>query len=557
MRRLELFLILVSALGLALYLWGALAAPVVLWSDSRIDMDWARNGIGISRPVPAPPPGEPLVHPPKPGYLVFLAVAMRAAPGLGPARSVVLVQSLLLWLSIVATCWFTLRRTGGPSGLWACVLLLAALRVRDAAGAVMSEAISAALFLPLAALCVWKPSRSWAFACAGVAAAVLFAIRPDAGAVLFLLMAASLLHGRNWRALGVFAAAFAVLTLGVWALTRPAAGPDPLRGVGHPVLEASAEYYWRPSLGEWPRAKTQSQMGREELERAAGNWKRTLSRGGLDARRELIWRAFHGLLGTEFYDGRWSRLYGRVDEAARLLTPLFILAMIAALALPSPPGQPQSRVVGSLLLLSIVGHNLVFGSNPRYLIPVLPFLLLLLVVRLVAPGVFSVARLAVFGLVLAALVAVTFLNGEVLDWQWGRIESAGVILRQPIARGCLPAPPSTLHVRIAPNLLPTAAQLLVRGPGSQVLYSSLEDSRRNRPQITIPIPDWLAASNSKEASIIEISSFGSYDPHHFLLFPVIPPPWAAPARRADSSDLSPSTGVRAGSLDWWAHPGAD
>ena len=265
MRRLEFLFILASLLGLALYLWGALAAPVVMWSDSQIDMDWARNGIGIFRPVPAPPPGEPLVHPPKVGYLVFLAAAMRAAPGLGEARSVVLVQSLLLWLSIVGTCWFVLRRTGNSSGLWACVLLLAALRIRDSASAVMSESISAALFLPLAALCVWRPARGWAFGCAGLAAAVLFAIRPDVGAMLFLLMAASLLHGRGWRPLGIFTASFAVLTLGVWIATRSSAGPDPLRGVGHPVLEASAEYYWRPSLGEWPRAETQSQMGRKEL----------------------------------------------------------------------------------------------------------------------------------------------------------------------------------------------------------------------------------------------------------------------------------------------------
>ncbi len=557
MRGLRFGLVVTSAAGLALYLWGALAAPVVMWSDSRIDMDWARSGIGIFRPVPEPPPGEPLVHPPKVGYLVFLAAAMRAAPGLGAARSVVLFQSLLLWLSIVGTCWFILRRTANASGLWACVVLLAALRIRDSASAVMSEAISSALFLPLAALCVWRPRRGWPFAFVGLAAAVLFSIRPDVGAVLFLLMAASLLQGRMWRPLAVFAASFAVLTLGVWAATRSSAGPDPLRGVGHPILEASAEYYWRPSLGEWPRAQTQSQMGRKEIQRAAENWKRTLSRGGPDTRRELVWRAFHGLLGTDFYDGRWSRCYSRVDEVSRLLTPIFILAMIAALVFPSAPEQSAARVVGILLLLSIVGHNLVFGSNPRYLVPVLPFLLLLPITRLVAPGVFSAPRLAVFGLALAALAAMTFLHREVLDWQWGKIESAGVILRQPLARGSLPPPPSTLHLRIAPPLVPTGAGILVRGPGGQVLYSSLGDSHRSRPAISIPIPDWLAAANAKETSILEISSTGSYDRYNYLLFPVIPPYWAPAARRAGSPDLSPSTGVRAGSLDWWAHPGTD
>lgn len=547
----------VSLLGLGLYLWGALAAPVVLWSDSEIDMGWARSGVGIFRPVAEPPPGEPLVHPPKPGYLVFLAAAMRAAPALGEARSVVLVQSFLLWLSIVGTCWFIACRSGNGIWLWAGLLLLAVFRMRDAASAVMSEAICAALFLPLAALSIWRPRRPWVCASTGFGAAVLFAIRPDVGAVLFLLTAAAFLAGRSWRCLGVYVASFTLLTLGVWIVTRPAAGSDPLRGVGHPVLEASAEYYWRPSLGEWPRAETQSAMGRKELDRAAGNWKRTLARLGPDTRRELVWRAFHGLLGTEFYDARWSRLYGRLDEASRLLTPFLILAAVAALALPARGMEPGARLPGGLLLASIVGHNLVFGSNPRYLLPLLPFLLLFPIGAIAALRGLSVLGRAAWGVVLAALIVLTCLHREVLDWQWGMVESAGITLRQPIARRGLPPPPATLHFRIAAPFMPTNAQMLVRGPGGRVLYESSADPRRNQPDIAIPIPAWLAAANSNEPTVIEITSFGSYDREHFLLFPVVPPPWAKTARRAGSPDLSPATGVRAGSLDWWAHADTD
>jgi hypothetical protein len=35
---------LLGAAGLAVYLWPALEAPVVLWSDSHIDLAWAREG---------------------------------------------------------------------------------------------------------------------------------------------------------------------------------------------------------------------------------------------------------------------------------------------------------------------------------------------------------------------------------------------------------------------------------------------------------------------------------------------------------------------------------
>jgi hypothetical protein len=50
-------------------------------------------------------------------------------------------------------------------------------------------------------------------------------------------------------------------------------------------------------------------------------------------------------------------------------------------------------------------------------------------------------------------------------------------------------------------------------------------------------------------------TFGSYGEFQYLLFPVIPPPWRARAVREGSDALSSSTGIRSGSLDWWAHPG--
>ncbi len=544
-----------AVLVLALYLWGALAAPVVLWSDSTIDMDWARSGVGIFRPVPAPPPGEPLVHPPKFGYLLFLRGAIRALPFLGEGRSVALVQSLLLWISIVLTSWFLFRRVGPASGLAAILLLMAVWRIRDGASAVMSEAIAAALFLPLAALAVWAPRRPIVQILAGVGAAVLFAIRPDVGAILFAIAVVLLCRDRLWRSVAIYAATFLLLAIGSWAATRSVSGSDPIRGIGHPILEASAEYYWRPSLGQWPRAETQAGMARAELERTAHNWKRTLSRFGYDTRRELFWRAVHGLLGTEFYDATWSHPYQILDTAFRLLTPFMILVFLAAIALPSLP-EARTSLAGSLLFLSIVGHNLVLGSNPRYLLPVLPFLLVLLAVAATALARASWPRRAGAGLLLLALVALAFTQRDVLDWQWGMIESPGVTIRQPIPTARLPErEPATLHIRIATPVLPSATQLDVLGPGGRLLYSSAGDSNRERPFLTIPLPAWLLEANRKGPVELSLRSQGGFGPTSYLLFPVIPPPWGAPARREGSEALSPETGVLAGSLDWWAHAG--
>ncbi len=547
--------VLVATCGLALYLWGALAAPVVMWSDSSIDMDWARAGAGIFRPIPPPPPGEPLGHPPKTGYLLFLRLAMRAAPGLGEGRSIVLLQSLFLWASLVASCCLIGKRLGGWTGTGTALLLFSVLRIRDAASAVMSEAISAAIFLPLALLVIWPPRRGGALAATGVGAAILFAIRPDFGAILFLITAAGLSRKRRWRGLAAYGMGFAAVTLFVWGATRRATGPDPLRGAGHPILEASAEYYWRPALGPWPRA-SEAQMGRRELEEAVRNWARTFSRWDVDGRRELVWRAFHGFLGTEFYDARWSRAYAAIDTASRIAAPFLLLAAVAALALPLSAVAPGARVAGILTLAAVVAHDLVFGSNPRYLAPLLAFLLF----PLAAAGrAFPQARRSgrrMVPLIFFLLVLLALRERQILDWQWGKIESAGVTIRQPIARGALPSrAPATLHIRIAAPLVPTNAQIGLSA-GGRALWSSTGRLDRDRPLITADLPAWLLEANARGAVELQLTSAGDYGPFSYLLFPVIPPPWSRAARR-DGGDLSPSTGVRWGALDWWAHAGTE
>jgi len=62
-----------GAVGLALYLWPALAAPVVLWSDSRVDLEWARAGDLW--------PARVGTHVAKPAYLLFLRAALVARGG--------------------------------------------------------------------------------------------------------------------------------------------------------------------------------------------------------------------------------------------------------------------------------------------------------------------------------------------------------------------------------------------------------------------------------------------------------------------------------------------
>src|SRR5262249_508747 len=131
---------------------------------------------------------------------------------------------------------------------------------------------------------------------------------------------------------------------------------------------------------------------------------------------------------------------------------------------------------------------------------------------------------------------------------------AGVTLRQNIPRGSLPvAEPATLHMRIA-QPVPSGAHFSIV-VDNRVLFDSEQSAAPERPVITLSLPSWLLEKNAHESLEIELRSHGSYDPFSFLLFPVIPRPWASSAHRDGSVDLSPTTGIASGSLDWWTHRG--
>lgn len=539
-----------GALGLAVYLWPALSAPVVLWSDSTADMEWARKGIGIFQPAPR---GD---HPAKPTYLLFLRGALALPITADEPRRVVLLQSLLLWAAIGGTACFFAKKRGAAAAAVLYVLLILFLRLRDSASAVMSEALSAALFLPLAACVLWPPRRPAGQLLAGLGGAVLFWARPNLGVIALVLLLLHFAATRRWSGLLAVLAVFTAISVPLWLDTRPPEEGDPLGGLSYPLLEATADYYWRPSIETWPRGDTPREQMRAELWRAAANWKTRLAERGPDSRRELIWRALHGLLGTEFYDARWSRSYQSATAISRILSPFLIAAALASLFCFFSGGETGAGLAGLLLVLFLIAQNLVLGPNPRYELPALPALILFgLAAASSGLGSPIPRRLTAIALFLA-LTAALYLVRYALDWQWGKIEAPGVKIIQSIPKGALPSSePATLHIRVAAPLVPTAAGLEVYGPLDRLLYSSLDDRARQRPFITIPVPAWLLQVNQEGSVELSLVSRGGYGSTSYLLFPVVPPPWARAARRENSPELSPATRIRSGSLDWWAHAG--
>lgn len=541
-------LLLLALSGLFLYLWPALSAPVVLWSDSEIDLEWARRGVGIVSPVPPAPAGEEQpAHPAKPAYLLFLRTVLAVAPVSYGERAIVVVQSLLLWISIAGTSLFVGSRRGWRLGVSLYLLLLLLLRVRDSASAVMPEALAAALLLPIAARFLDPPRTRGGQLVLGLAVALLFWVRPNVGGVALLLVLTAFAARREWRAALPVIAGFAILFLPVWLATRSTAL---LRGLSYPILEASLPYGWTAGGSLANRTSPQSAIERNELDVAMSNWKAAVSETPADTRRDLIWRALHGLFGTEFYDSRWSAAYSRLTEASRVAFPLVILAAAVFLLRRSP--------VGALLLILLVLQNLGLGSRPRFVLPFLPALLLLaLATASDARNRRTKERLLIAGAFALSLLLIAT-QAHILDREWGRIEEGGIAIRQRIPRGSLPKrSPATLHLRIAPPKVPSSAHLMVLAPDGTPLYRSEKDAARSRPAITIPLPQSLLDANAAEATEIKVVSLGSYGDLDYLLFPVIPRPWRPRALRDGSRFLSPSTSLRSGSFDWWAHAGLD
>jgi hypothetical protein len=158
-----------------------------------------------------------------------------------------------------------------------------------------------------------------------------------------------------------------------------------------------------------------------------------------------------------------------------------------------------------------------------------------------------IAPLLVFG-ILAGIVS---LRPGVLDREWGRIEKSGVVLVQNIPRGGLDARRRELHVRIGALTGATTAELSITDDAGRKLFDSRANPHSDSPVAVVPLPADLLERNRRGPVALRFVAGPGFDETNFYVFPVVPWPWSAPARRNGSAVLSPSTGVVSGSLDWW------
>jgi hypothetical protein len=538
---------LLAAMFLAAYVFAAWRAPVVEWVDSRLDLDLASRPFGFL--LGTPDTGGPM-HPLKPLYILFLRLFLRAGvlAGGDPKRSIVVAQALLVWASFAVTARLLARHRGAAFGIASLVAFFFLLSARDAASAVMPEALATAGLLPLVALAVFRPPESpGATWLAGLSAAGLFFIRQNAGAAIVVVLIAALAFKPRFprRAL-VFGAGFLSLLVPLVVAQRLIRRPEARSGVSTGLVTGSLDYEWAPLAQPWPAAPSPSSVAGAERRLAAAGWRPMLHLRDPEVRRQWAWRLFHGLMGGEYYDARWSRTYRRLDEVSRSGRPIATLAAISLLVAGLFSRRSRAAAAaGILLLLLLTAQNLAIGSLPRF---GLPYLAPLWMLGLACAGWRSLAPAAV---VFALLGFFVLRSPQMLDREWGQIEKSGVVVRQTIPRGALGKDREMVRVRVASLIARTSAELSVTDDRGHTLFRSRENPRPERPEIVVPIPPDLRARNRKEPIELRFVAGSGFTDVDFYIFPVIPPPWGTPARREGSDELSPATGIARGSLDWW------
>ncbi len=414
----------------------------------------------------------------------------------------------------------------------------------------MSEALAAALFLPLSVIAFERPNNRRLVPIVALSLFILFWVRPNVGGVAFVVLIAGWGLRKSWKQILLVAVLLAAGVVVSWAATRRFAGNEAGRGIAGAVLFGSAEYNWSPALGTWPEAGG-SWLSNPRLRLAVRNWLRTFGLPAADRDRELSWRALHGIFGLDYYDARWSSLYRALDKTERT-AGLFLLVAAISFSVGAARRDAVIAVCAISLLLLLIGHNLLFASSPRLILPFLPaFLAMGAAAALRAGSRFQGGPLVLLGVVIIAFAVAP----QVTSWDWGLVESSGVILEQRIPARALPrVSPATLHVRIAPPPGSRSAHFVLT-VADRVLYRSTEDPDRTRPLITVPLPLEILRQNATAPIVLRLTAAGDYSPASYLLFAVVPPPWRTGAFRKDEKGLSPGSDIDSGALHWWAHAG--
>jgi hypothetical protein len=413
----------------------------------------------------------------------------------------------------------------------------------------------------LALLVLAVERRDAFFPAAGFLAALVALLRPNVGALavaIGVVAAAGSPRGLRKAAslVGCFVAV-AALAAGVGRWKRISLNPLSVEA-STPLLWGAADYYWKPDVGAWPSGLDAAEKGRAERAAAARLWKGKFRRWSGDDRRAFLWKLGHAVLSSEQIPPRWlSPAYRAYDTAIRRWWWLAALALLTLSAAVAFGGRGPWRFCPALIAAALVAQGAVFGADPRFALPLLPAWCVVLLLAL--PGSVLSPRALVAGAVtLAAFVALLAAVPDASTSDYGVVRGpAPLSFRLPASAFTRTAGRATIHVRFL-----ELSQKFDRGVTIETGGTPLQ---RYEPDPARPYPAFLSAvvggelleTARRDGLVVDLRPGGAAD-WNFFYFPVIPPPWAAPATiHREAAIESGYGGTTRGGIPWWVHDGAD
>lgn len=508
---------------------------------------------------------DPLEHHPehllKPGYILYLRLLLGSSEPF-PLRRVLLGDALAVIVACVAVC-VALSLTGRKrAGAITALCFLAYTPLRDAADHVLSETIATAGLLFCLAVFVFGLDRRWHFIfLAGVLAGLFAVIRPNvfvSFAALALVVLA--MDPSRRRFAPAFLAAFFSGCLTSAALGT--LGHVPLNPLGvrssSAILWGTADYYWLPDIGTWPVTSSGGVDKTRELRLAAHRWHTKLSHWTPDRRRALWWTLGHSWFSAEELPARWRGPlpYRWYDRGIRRWWWAIALCLVGLASGTAVNGRGCWRLAPLAVVVVILGQGVLFGADPRFSLPFVPLLFVLLALSLEGEAigarsvVAGVASLACGFVLIAAAPDMT--NSDYGILRAGQALAVHIPTRLFEHADHI----ATVHVRILEETqhLDRGVDIWIAGqPVAEYKPTGLpQENGFLTARLSGPLLG-IAKRTGVTLSVLPRGGSGA-----FLYFPVISWPWGTRVTIDHSAVFESGYGGEAsGGIPYWVHSGDD
>ncbi len=536
-----------------LYLRGAQRADPGV-AAAREDLDilrtWIATGLLTDHPTD-------FAHLTKPGFLLYLRAALpHAGEDRGENRRFLFLNAAWILLGLGSVSIALRRRCGPLSELFFLLIALGCVALRDCADYVLSEPLAIGLALVVAAGVIHTDQEGarWKFGL-GAAVCLVTLVRPNLGALLLLIVLLKELS-RQRRGIGLAATlgGFILCVGGLTVLGRLTRIPlNPFGGSSRVLLWGTADYYWKPDIGDWPVGGTSGESTHLQLAKTRARWNSFFRNWNANHRRSLEWRLGHGILSAEELPSRWnSAHYLAADRFARrwwwaIATILGGLSVAAAIG-----GRGPWLCAPILVVMALIGQGLLFGTDPRLALPFLP--LWALVLAAVLPTV-RWGRFAIGGGAATVLLLFLFVRSvpDVAAFDFALVQGPGRRIEQalPSEAFCKSAR-ATVHFRLLQEP-PFVLGLSVFANGRPALRRGTANPSPWPASFAVALGEPETAQALHEGLRLRIETEGAASSNEaFVYYPVVPPLFCDRSS-VDGQDRIPSGfgGETAGGLPVW------